>query len=264
MNMTSRLFAVALMTGCLGIAPTAASLTFDGDVTPDVIFGSGNANGGFTIDQNNGVEIGLRGKLRFDENNQPQNIFNSNGDGTYTFQRGTPPTGFSFDPNSPTTPVWNFEWSINTDFDGSSGFNLDDLTYSLSLDADPSAGTNFATFDPINLSFADHAIGDNSTSNGGGTVAGDASAYATLIAKNIVAQNSWSYEFFNDSAPLSGFDPFDVGTYDITLTASDDSGVVASSSIQVNVVPVPGAAWAGMMLVGGLGGWRLMRRRRPA
>jgi len=265
MTMTRKLSAVTLMVGCLGFAPGAAALTFDGDVTPDVIFGSGNANGGFTIDQNNGVEIGLRGKLRFNDSNLPENTFNSNGDGTYTFQRGTPPTGFGFDPNSPTTPVWNFEWSINTDFDGSSGFNLDDLTYSLSLDADPSAGTNFATFDPINLSFADHAIGDNNTANGGGAVASTDVEYANLIANNIVAQNSWSYEFFNDSAPLSGFDPFDVGTYDIALSAFDSTGnQVASSSIQINVVPVPGAAWAGMMLVGGLGGWRLMRRRRPA
>ncbi len=62
------------------------------DVTPDVFFGSGNDNGFFTVDLQDGVdyriELGLRGKLRFNPSNQPQNIFNSNGDGSYDFVAG--------------------------------------------------------------------------------------------------------------------------------------------------------------------------------
>src|SRR6056297_392721 len=157
-----------------------ATTLFDQDVTPDVIFGSGNANGGFTVTQNNGVEIGLRGKLRFDENNLPQNTYNSNGDGTYTFQAGNPPTGFGFDPNNPTTPIWNFEWSVNTDYDGSTGKTLGDFNYFISLDVDPGPGTGFVGggfFDPINLVFADHAIGTNVTGNGAGSVASDEASY---------------------------------------------------------------------------------------
>ena len=56
-----------------------ADIEFDQDVTPDVIFGTGNDNGAFTTDRRNGVEIGLRGKLRFNGVGQPENTFNSNG-----------------------------------------------------------------------------------------------------------------------------------------------------------------------------------------
>lgn len=38
---------------------------FDQDVTPDAIFGSGNANGGFAVAREDGIELGLRSKLRF-------------------------------------------------------------------------------------------------------------------------------------------------------------------------------------------------------
>ena len=98
-------------------------------------FGDGNDNGAFTIgtgtyekvttdDLGNiisttdiGVEIGLRAKLRFDENNQPQNIFNYDGVDTYTFEARAPLNGFNDAPNpaDPGTAIWNFEWSVNTD-----------------------------------------------------------------------------------------------------------------------------------------------------
>ena len=71
-------------------AAHAAPLDYDQDVTTNLIFGSGNANGGFTVAQDHGIEIGLRGKVRFDENNSPQNVFNSNGDGSYTDRVETP------------------------------------------------------------------------------------------------------------------------------------------------------------------------------
>ena len=75
----------------------------------------GTLNGGFTVDRRNDIELGLRGKLRFNDINLPQNTFNSNGDGTYTFAAGLPPTGFGFASGSTSTALWNFEWSINSD-----------------------------------------------------------------------------------------------------------------------------------------------------
>ena len=124
-----------------------AALLYDQNVTPDVIFGAGNENGAFTVgagmadagtSNERTVEIGLRGKLRFDENGQPQNTFNSNGDGTYTFQAGVAPG------QSSVTPVWNFEWSINTASDLQANVphstTLDGLTYELGIDYDPGAG----------------------------------------------------------------------------------------------------------------------------
>jgi len=246
----------------LGASQGALALSFDQNITPDVIYGSGNANGGWTVDRQNGVELGLRAKLRFDTANQPQNVFNSNGDGTYDYVAGQPPAGgFSFAPNSPSTAIWNFDWSVNTNFDGSTSLNLDDLTYVLSIDFDPGVvATNFLSFDPINIAspnFGDHAIGTNATGNGGGTVAADRPAYLVLLANNNVAQNSWNMEFFDGGS--FPFDGNDVGTYDFVLTAFSGSYQIASTSIQVNAVPEPSS---GLLMGFGLLAFTARRTRR--
>lgn len=241
-------------------APLGASaLSFDQNVTPDVIFGDGNANGGFTVDTANGVEIGLRGKLRFDANDQPQNVFNSNGLGGYSFDAGNPPMGAG----GAATPVWSFEWSINSNVDGSGGM-LDQFTYLLELDGDPGAGTDFGSFDPINAPFFDHAIGDNTTGNGDGVAATSIAEYSALIAANNVAQNSWRYDFFNTTmTQLSAFDPNESGVYTIRLSAFDGQTALASSSIDIRVGAVPLPATLPLLLAG-IGGLALLRRRRTA
>lgn len=82
--------------GCLAltflVAAGASALSFNQNVTPDVIYGSGNANGSWTVDRSNGVELGLRGKLRHNAAGAPENTFNSNGNGTYSFAAGVAPT----------------------------------------------------------------------------------------------------------------------------------------------------------------------------
>lgn len=207
-------------------------LQFDEDVTNNAIFGSGNGNGSFTVDRSQGMEIGLRGKLRFDDNNLPAGIYNSNGDGTYTFPVGAPTGGAGW--VTAATPRWNVEWSINTDFDGTAGATLDGFTYELGLDIDPGPGTNFIQFDPIDplaspFSFWDHSIGDNGTATGAGAEATDPATYAALIANNNLAQNSWNIEFFND-APFDTFDPNTPGRYDVYLAAFDGSGTEVARS----------------------------------
>lgn len=275
-RLSAAAFAVTLAFATQG----AQALTFDQDVTSNVIFGSGNANGGFTVEQftNNippiSVELGLRAKLRFDNTNQPQNTYNSNGDGTYDFQAGAAPGGFSFDPNSPTTPVWSFEWSINADVSGTTGNSLSSFQYLLEIDGDPTAGTDFGAggFDPINVPFADHAIGDNSTAAGDGVTAADPAGYAALIAANNLAQNSWNYEFFNEItdglflSQLASFDPTVAGIYTIRLSALSFGDAFATTSIDINVagvtpVPLPAALplFAGGLGLMGLLGWRRKR-----
>lgn len=262
---TTRIGSVVATAAILGFsAPAYAVVSFDADATSNVIFGSGNANGGFTVDRSNGVELGLRTKLRFDGANQPQNTFNSNGDGTYSFAAGQPAGGgFGWASGSSSTASWNFEWSINSNFDNTSGQLLNGLSYELGIDFSAGVGTNFLTFDPINQSNADHAIGTNATGNGGGVNSTDAANYATLIGANNLAQNSWNMEFF-DGGPF----PFDAnvdGTYDFYLSASDQFGEVARVDIQVIVgAGATEVAEPGILAVLGLGlaGLGLMRRRQ--
>lgn len=193
---------IAALGMVLGLAgQSSATIYYDQDVTPDVIFGSGNANGSFTVDVAGGVELGLRGKLRYGASGAPENTFNSNGDGTYSFDAGIAPT------QSFPTAVWSVEWSINSNVDGS-GDVLNAYTYLLGTDSDPSTATNFATSDPINAAYFDHSIGVNTTTDATDLIAADSSEYATLIAQNNVAQNSWKAHWI-----ISPFDPTVDGTY---------------------------------------------------
>jgi hypothetical protein len=259
---------MAAMLGIGGIStPAHAIVSFDATVTNNAIFGSGNANGAFTVDRSNDVELGLRGKLRFDGTNQPQNTFNSNGDGTYSFAAGQPAGGgFGFSPGSSSTAIWNFEWSINSDFAGSAGRYLSGLNYELGIDFDPGAGTNFLTFDPINQPNGDHSIGTNATGAGDGAEATDAANYVALIDNNNLAQNSWNMEFF-DGGPFL-FNANADGTYDFYLSASDESGQLARVDIQLIVgagasssseVTEPGIVG---LFVAGVAGLCFTRRRR--
>jgi hypothetical protein len=238
--------------------PLYAATTYDANVTPGVIFGSGNANGSYTVETASGVEIGLRGKLRHNAVGAPENTFNSNGDGSYTFDAGVAPT------QAYPTGVWSFEWSINTNYDSSSSWNLDDLTYELALDTDPGVGTtSFVTFDPINdvnpgsgTVFWDHSLGNNSTTSATDSVAISAVNYAALIAGNNVAQNSWKAHWY-----IPGFNPNTTGQYTISLSAFDgDENLVASSEIDINVVPEPSTF--ALVAVGLLGVISVYRRRR--
>lgn len=242
-----RLQTLVLTTAFFAAGAHAAPI-YDANVTPDVIFGSGNANGSFTVDRASGVEVGLRGKLRHNAAGAPENTFNSNGDGTYSFAKGVAPT------QSSPTGVWSFEWSINVNYDNSAnGRALDDLTYALGIDGDASQGTAFTMFDVINAGYLDHAIGTNASGNGGGTKAADLAAYQALIANNNVAQNSWKAHWF-----VPFFDPTVDGTYNFFLAAYDGTAELARTEIQIIVgdggaaqVPEPASlALAGLALAG--------------
>src|SRR5436190_7554411 len=91
----------------------------------------------FNLSLHDALPICLRAKLRF----PPSNIFNSNGDGTYSFKAGV---GAAAD-----DPVWNFEWSVNTDYNSLTGDKLSDVTYRMEIDDEQGAGTKFLAWDHI-------------------------------------------------------------------------------------------------------------------
>lgn len=251
-------------------ANASAALLFDQNVTPGVIFGNGNANGGFTVDTAQGVELGLRAKLRHDPSagGQPQNIFNSNGNGTYSFNAGAW-TGAG---GGPTTAFWSIEYSINTNASGTTGLQLDDLTYEFGRDTDRSvAGQSYLISDPVNVAPAvggalAHAVGDNTTVQCDATNSNvgcrgnanktSAATYASDISTLNVLQNSQKAHWILSAA----FDPTLDGTYDFFLTAYRGTGLnrslVATTNITVivgngNRVPTPGTlALAGLALAG--------------
>lgn len=206
--------------------PVNALVEYDQNVTPEVIFGSGNSNGSFTTDRRNGVEVGLRAKIPF------VGTTNSNGDGTYSFTLDET----DHDNNGATDNRWNFEFSVNTNYDGSSGNNIDQYTYELGIDGDPGDGTNFLVFDPITPTitqpFYDHSIGDNSTANSAGAEATDGASYLNLIANNNVLQQSWRHAFF-PVAPLDTYNPDSPGTYDVYLIVKLAGIEVARTDIKV-------------------------------
>jgi hypothetical protein len=230
-NMDIKYLKSILISSTLAISSFAnAGIIYDADVTNEVIFGSGNTNGSFTVVQDNGIELGLRGKLRHNAAGNPENTFNSNGDGTYSFDAGVAPT------QAAPTAVWSFEWSINSDYLGGSGFNLADYLFEISIDSDPTAGVNFVTtFDLLSTASGtpDHAIGDNSTLNGAGVSAADNAEFATLTAGNNLAQNSWKPHWFIGGL---GFDPTMDATYDISISAS--SRTQSSVPLAVNTIQV--------------------------
>ena len=239
-----------------------AAPVYNQSVTSNVIFGSGNINGSFTTDTQNNVELGLRGKLRHNGSGAAENTFNSNGDGTYSFDAGVAPT------QSSPTAVWSFEWSINVNQDGgTSGRTLGDLTYVLGMDTDPGIGATYTTFDPINdanpgtSGWWDHSMGDNSTANGAGVEATDDASYAANLALYSLAQNSWKAHWF-----LSPFDPTVDGQYEFYLKTFDGATELASTNMSIivgaGVVPIPAAAWLfGSAL--GLLGWVRRRTNLP-
>jgi hypothetical protein len=222
--------------------PKGPMLEFDQYVTPnldgELLFGDGNLNGFFTTGRKNGVEVGLRAKIRFPAPADPDS-FISNGDGTYNLPAGAKSLAFG----DRVTSLWSFDWSVNTDYLGTTTKKLSDFVYELGMDSDPSSKTDYTVFDNISpiypfVPFWDHAMGDNSTTNATRII--DVTlGYGPLSLTTLnIAQNSWRYNFFTAiGTSLETFDPTVPGEYTIYLKVKDPGKgkTVAESRIIVLV-----------------------------
>jgi hypothetical protein len=207
-----------------------AAIQFDQSVTGGVIFGSGNFNGGFTVDRDSipGLELGLRTHTRFPSSDGTAAGIMSQGDGIYG---NFAALGFFTDGSlGGPRASWNFDFSINSNYDGTGG-NLSGLTFLLNIDYDPSAGTSFLAINPLT------AISDNAYGTNSGLVAvGTSGSSAGLVATTNLAQNSEQLNFFAGAPP---FNPNVSGVYDISLQAFQNGELVGQTQIQVDVGSVP-------------------------
>jgi hypothetical protein len=258
----NNIFVCAVVAAVVSMAGSAAA----DSLTHGVIFGSGNANGNFTVARDGGVELGLRAKIPF------SGVTNYDGVMTYAYTSADIDTGGK--------SSWNFDWAINTDYTDASGLVLSDLTYVLEFDYDPSLGVDYQGFgtllgltgDPVTptgtINYFDHAIGNNSTVQGPGhpNVTADATAYAAALDSNNVLQNSWRGQWMWNLGATT-FDPYAQGTYNVRLSAYDGAGLVTSTEIKVEInggaAPIPEPAT--MTLLGlGIAGMGLRYRKRKA
>jgi len=244
------IFAAVAVTALSILPGVSSALTYDqlsskpGFVTPGVIFGSGNANGSFTLATAGDLELGLRAKLRYDENSQPQNETSFDGVDTYTF-----------DPTLSVVPanraVFSFEWSINSDVDGGED-KLSTYDYLLSV-----SGPGFTTFS-FDPSFKGY-FGTNATSVP--PVLSEATdVTGALRDANTVVQNSQNLGFFGLAGVL---DPAASGQFTFVMSAFEKGTdtVVASVTANVNVSPVPVPA-ALPLLASGVAVFAWLRRRQ--
>lgn len=186
----------------MAVTFTTSAWAVSYNVNDTAIFGSGNPDTGWTVNDDGGVILGARGKQRDTGNT-------ANVNGVYGGPLGFVVANRGYE---------NFEFSVDT---GSSSLLNSGLNFWVGFDTDPSAGTSMNYFSLAALT--DSWYGSDATANGGGTVG----TYA-LAAVHSEMQNSINQFHL-------GVNPLVDGTYNYELFATRGT---LSSDTRVNEVEV--------------------------
>jgi hypothetical protein len=233
---------LTVLAWCMPLAAMAApTYTSFGSLPGATFGGSGIPNDAVAVttitDGGNTITLGLTAHGRY------ANPATTN-DGAGTFYAGTGQNcGIATDPvgcpSGNQGALWNFAYYI----DIAGGGNLSNYSFGLNYDFDPGTGTSQSALGTININNAlvAQSINPASLTNLQGSENLLFSIYTTGFPTVITPP---SYASFNPNA---------VGEYSFYLTASNNSGLLGTSAIDVNAVPVPAGAWLFGSAVGLLG-----------
>jgi hypothetical protein len=230
MKLNTRI-ALTVLAWCAPFAAMAApTYTSFGSLPGATFGGSGIPNNAVAVttitDGANTITLGLTAHGRF---------FNpaATNDGAGTFYAGTGQNCGDPVPANCTSSLQGALWNFAYYIDVAGGGNLSNYSFALNYDFDPGTGTSQSALGTININNAlvAQSINPASLTNLQGSENLLFSIYTTGFAGVITPP---TYASFNPNAP---------GEYSFYLTASNNSGVLATSAIDVNAVPVPAAAW---------------------
>jgi hypothetical protein len=253
----------AISIGAFLIQPVMAGTTFDQSLGgPGFYDGSGNPDGGFTVDNDNGVQIGLRAKYR-----QSGNVIDSSNDiyNVVTGPETTATTGNSL--SNSADAAWNYEFSVNV----GSGHVLSDYVVELTVLPGLSADGN--NFQPLLPSIA-HAETVSPL-----TYWSDNTGYDGTVTSGKVTSTDFAFQNSENPAfpdfPLANvFNMNANATYGFVLQVFTATGfnLVAQDSMTVVVgnggiatpTPLPASVYSGTGVLGLLALGAFWRNRKNA
>jgi hypothetical protein len=233
----------------------ASSVSFDQNLvspnstttTNPIYFGTGNPNGGFTVDNESGIELGLRAKYRQNGSviDSSTNLYNVvSGPETLATSGGVGA--------APTRAAWNYEFSIDLQPKGVGSLTLADITANTTITVtDLTTSTTLLTGNLFGFFTDSTTFGAGGATSHNGTTSTAAGA-----TSDWGAQNSESPSF------LPGFNMNAPDLYQVTVNVVNSGGTtLASDTINVQVAPLPSAATMGLGMLALLGAAGLIRRK---